>query len=59
MKRCLDCKYCVDEKECRRYPPTAISNSNINSAYSSHFPFISGNDWCGEFKTKEQSDEKH
>lgn len=56
---CQLCRFfeqmCSDETgcggECHRYPPTVVYDE-AECGPVSEYPFISGTDWCGEFKPK-------
>lgn len=52
----MKCKNCIFKikSDCRRLPPQLIwCVEDINAGYfSSDWPEVSDNDWCGEFKEK-------
>ena len=56
----VDCNNCVffssirplTNGECKRYPPVIVAGT-IPSDVCTH-PIVHPNDWCGEFKPKEE-----
>ena len=57
---CKNCKFVQEHTgsytgsmTCHRYPPT-IHPDNAQMNCSAKFPLVDANQWCGEFKQKEQ-----
>ena len=61
--RCVDCKYFVfadrwensigeldDIGKCHRFPPTIPCGDGADHPSAFTFAFVTGEDWCGEFK---------
>jgi hypothetical protein len=58
MGKCKDCKfvYKVGEKqlECRKFPPTPILTNPSVTGYTSIWPPVEKDWYCGEFVVKEE-----
>lgn len=55
-QKCENCRFGewyegVDEGYCVRYPPTPAGDRE--RGVDSHWPRVSTDDWCGEWKNKE------
>lgn len=56
--KCEVCRYFNSAStQCRRFPPIPLSlvyvQGNGNCTVEYHFPYMGGEEWCGEFKRKE------
>ena len=52
---CIDCKFYF-EGDCRRFPPQVWGEtlSEYSCSYRCNFPEVGKNDWCGEFRSKDE-----
>ncbi len=56
---CSTCRWFSDKHDCHRYPPTIIftnmasSNGHAWPEFATHFPYVQGDDYCGEFTARD------
>jgi hypothetical protein len=58
QQRCDECRFMVPENgtetgECRRYPPQIIDDADDAGRYTSVFPVVLLDEWCGEYQRKD------
>lgn len=53
--RCDKCKY-WDGGCCRRRSPAPFNDDKVPPGVGAFWPSVLPNDWCGEFKQKEDGD---